>query len=139
MGAALADPGHLHFLLIGDLSFFYDINALALAPSNLRIALFNNGGGEIFGALPGLSLAPKAQSIVSAYHDTKARGWAGDCGATYVKIEDSRSLAEALTAFVDPSEGLRLLEFFTSMPDDLKALASLNKELRSAFQSTEFN
>lgn len=51
--AAASD--RLNFVAIGDLSFFYDMNALwnANIGPNLRILLLNNGGGEIFHTLPG--------------------------------------------------------------------------------------
>ena len=54
-GFALGSP-RMTYALIGDLSFFYDQNALwkKSLPSNLRILLFNNGGGGIFHVLPGL-------------------------------------------------------------------------------------
>lgn len=47
----------LNFVVIGDLSFFYDMNALwnSNFGCNLRILLLNNGGGEIFQALPAWS------------------------------------------------------------------------------------
>lgn len=50
IGGALAKRDKLHFLVIGDLSFFYDINSLANRhlPSNFRILLINNGGGIEF-------------------------------------------------------------------------------------------
>ena len=55
--AAVSD--RLNFLLVGDLSFFYDMNALwnGHVRSNLRIVVLNNGGGAIFHALPGLDLS----------------------------------------------------------------------------------
>lgn len=55
VGYSLAST-ELNFVCIGDLSFFYDMNALwngSIGP-NLRILLFNNGGGEIFRTLPGI-------------------------------------------------------------------------------------
>lgn len=45
------------FCVIGDLSFFYDQNALwnQNLRGNFRILLLNNGRGGIFNQLPGLS------------------------------------------------------------------------------------
>lgn len=50
IGGALAKKNHMHFLIIGDLAFFYDINAILNRhfPKNLRIILINNGGGIEF-------------------------------------------------------------------------------------------
>lgn len=50
IGAALASPNKLFFLIVGDLAFFYDLNSLANrhVPSNIRILLVNNGKGVEF-------------------------------------------------------------------------------------------
>lgn len=50
IGASLADPSKLYFAVIGDLAFFYDINALGNrhVGNNVRILLVNNGKGTEF-------------------------------------------------------------------------------------------
>lgn len=50
IGASLAKPEHLHYLVIGDLAFFYDMNALGnrCIKNNLRILIVNNGKGTQF-------------------------------------------------------------------------------------------
>ena len=50
IGSSLADPMKLHFCVIGDLAFFYDLNAIANhnVLNNLRILLINNGCGKEF-------------------------------------------------------------------------------------------
>lgn len=50
IGGALAQPDRLHFLVIGDLAFFYDLNAIGNRhiAGNLRIILVNNGKGQEF-------------------------------------------------------------------------------------------
>lgn len=58
----------LSIVVIGDLSFFYDANALwnTRLPSNLRILLLNNGHGAIFDHLPGLSASPARNEFIAA-------------------------------------------------------------------------
>ncbi|MAJ31655.1 MAG: 2-succinyl-5-enolpyruvyl-6-hydroxy-3-cyclohexene-1-carboxylic-acid synthase, partial [Flavobacteriaceae bacterium] len=55
IGGHQADPDKFVVLITGDLSFFYDINALwsNYIKSNFRIILLNNKGGGIFRILPG--------------------------------------------------------------------------------------
>ncbi len=50
IGAALANPDRLHFLMTGDLAFFYDLNAIGNrhVGRNVRILLVNNGDGTEF-------------------------------------------------------------------------------------------
>ena len=47
-GSALAEPNTLHFVVIGDLAFFYDMNSLGNRDmmANIRILLVNNGIGD---------------------------------------------------------------------------------------------
>ena len=62
----------LHYLVIGDLSFYYDCNGLwhSQLPPNLRIVMINNNGGEIFRLLPGLKLDDRAERFVRGVHHT---------------------------------------------------------------------
>ena len=50
VGAALADKNQLHYLVIGDLAFFYDMNVLGNrhVSATIRILLVNNGKGTEF-------------------------------------------------------------------------------------------
>lgn len=55
IGIAAANPGVNNYLIIGDLSFFHDMNGLLTAkryPVNLTIVVINNKGGGIFTFLP---------------------------------------------------------------------------------------
>ena len=74
-------------LLIGDLSFFYDLSALALPslPRRLRIVLFNNGGGQIFSRLPGLEQSPALPAYISAQSHHTASGIATAFGLRYAQ------------------------------------------------------
>lgn len=61
VGMALSQPEKSHFLLIGDLALFHDMNGLQLAKSYdvpLTIVLLNNNGGGIFSFLSQNQLAP---------------------------------------------------------------------------------
>ena len=61
IGAALCHPDRLYYCVLGDLAFFYDMNALGNrhVPSNIRILVVNNGlGFEMkFPASSGYSIA----------------------------------------------------------------------------------
>jgi 2-succinyl-5-enolpyruvyl-6-hydroxy-3-cyclohexene-1-carboxylate synthase len=50
IGASLASPSKLHFCVLGDLAFFYDMNALGNRhiSKNIRILVVNNGLGQEF-------------------------------------------------------------------------------------------
>lgn len=50
LGGALAQPEKMHYLVIGDLAYFYDLNAMGNRHmnGNMRILLVNNGKGAEF-------------------------------------------------------------------------------------------
>ncbi|BEH00137.1 2-succinyl-5-enolpyruvyl-6-hydroxy-3-cyclohexene-1-carboxylic-acid synthase [Bacteroides sedimenti] len=108
----------LTFLVIGDLSFFYDVNALwnRHIGKNLRVLLVNNGGGEIFHLLPGLNKAESLNEHVSYRHNTGAREWADAMGFEYLSVENEAELKENIVTFVsDNSERPILMETKTPM------------------------
>lgn len=106
-------------LLTGDLSFFYDQNALwnnyVKSPqSPLRILIINNGCGEIFYHLPGLN-SPFLDNSIAASHTTTAEGIAMECHAQYLPATNEEELLAALTSFTKKDNDVRILEVFTSI------------------------
>lgn len=116
----------VNFLLIGDLSFFYDMNALwnCNYGANLRILLLNNEGGEIFHALPGLKMTLQAQRFVTGIHHASARAWAEDQGWEYLAVHNEIELHTATARFTLPSitERPMLMEVFTDKQTDIELL-----------------
>ncbi len=103
-------------LLTGDLSFFYDQNALwnayAKNPSApLRILLLNNGCGDIFHHLPGLK-SPCLDSNIAAAHTTTAEGIAHECGAEYLYAQTDKALILSLPLFLTQEAKTVILEVF---------------------------
>ncbi len=116
----------LNFIVIGDLSFFYDMNALwnQNYGANVRILLLNNEGGEIFHTLPGMDKNSRSREFITAEHYTTAKGWAEERGFLYTRMENEDELAEAMTAFTTPDTLMQplLLEVFTDKETDTKLL-----------------
>lgn len=111
--------------VIGDLSFFYDQNALwnSNLRGNLRIILLNNRGGGIFRQQPGLSDSPAADDLVMASHENTAQGICtqNDIGYMSAKNMDEMQIG-IVTLLTRESERPMLLEVFTDSNDDVKAL-----------------
>lgn len=124
----------LNYLFIGDLSFFYDMNALwnSNYGANIRILLLNNEGGEIFHALPGLELHENARRFVTATHCTTAKAWAEDRGFEYLSAHNGEELNEAVTVFTQASVTNRpmLLEVFTDKNLDIEMLKEYYHNLK---------
>ena len=130
--AAVSD--RLNFLLVGDLSFFYDMNALwnSNFGCNLRILLLNNGGGEIFQALPGLKMEDKTRRFVTATHKTSAKGWAKERGFSYLPVHNDEELTSAMAVFTQsaPHNQPMLMEVFTDASEDVRLLKEYFHQLK---------
>jgi len=116
----------INFAVIGDLSFFYDMNALwnGHIGNNLRIMLLNNGGGEIFHTLGGLEMTEQTRRFVAGTHTASAKGWAVERGFDYIAIHNSNELTEALAVFTQPklTNNPLFLEVFTDQAEDVGLL-----------------
>ncbi|MBD8348909.1 2-succinyl-5-enolpyruvyl-6-hydroxy-3-cyclohexene-1-carboxylic-acid synthase [Dysgonomonas sp. HGC4] len=122
------------YLIIGDLSFFYGLNALWNIQhiQNLRILLINNGGGGIFHLLPGLNKAPSLKEYVSAEHTTQAKDWALAAGLKYLSAENQDTIKENLRTFTAPdTDQSVLLEISTNMEISKKTFQEYYHKLKT--------
>ena len=125
-GFSLASDGMV-VCVIGDLSFFYDQNALWNngLRGNLRIILLNNRCGGIFSSLPGLGSSPAAREMVAATHNTDARGICTQNDIGYLKATTMDEMQiGVVTLLTQQSERPMLLEVFTDAADDAAAMKS---------------
>lgn len=124
----------LNFIVLGDLSFFYDMNALWMSTirPNVRILLLNNGGGEIFETLPGLKMEPRTHRFVTAAHTVTAEGWAVERGFSYRAVRGEAELEEAMAAFTAPeaTEKPLFVEVFTDKAEDVRLLKAYYHRLK---------
>ena len=99
------------FIVIGDLSFFYDANALwnKNLKGNLRIILLNNGCGGIFSKLKGLENSPSRDECVAASHNTAAEGLCKSYGVEYLSASSHDELSTCLTALFEQETSVPML------------------------------
>ena len=112
------------FCVIGDLSFFYDQNALwnQNLRGNLRILLLNNGCGGIFHLLPGLEKSPARDAFVAASHHTSAEGICQQNDVVYLSATDMSQLQAGIDTLLNmESDRPVLLEVFTDAAADERA------------------
>ena len=113
------------FCVIGDLSFFYDQNALwnQNLKGNLRIILLNNGKGGIFNSLPGLEQSPARDTLVAARHHTTAQGICTQNDVGYLKADNTLDMQRGVVTLLTENRSRpMLLEVFTDPESDAKAL-----------------
>lgn len=113
------------FCVIGDLSFFYDSNALWIQNlrGNLRILLLNNCCGGIFHQLPGLDRSPVRDSCIAAEHHASAHGICEAYDIGYLSAHDVDELARNMNTFLGSgTHRPLLLEVFTNAEEDAEAI-----------------
>jgi 2-succinyl-5-enolpyruvyl-6-hydroxy-3-cyclohexene-1-carboxylate synthase len=114
VGAASVFKGNTVFIT-GDLSFFYDSNALwnNFIPSNFRVILINNKGGGIFKILTKDNNTELFKKFFETKHDLYAKDLCNMYGFEYFISNDEDTLKNVLNDFYNESEKPRLLEVIT--------------------------
>lgn len=138
VGASLARPDVLHVAVLGDLSFFYDMNVLGNrhVGRNLRVLLVNNGIGMTFKQSNHYahSFGEAGNEIVAAgghnlphvpfQSDSPLAGispagaWAESLGFSYLSASTKEEFDSKLDEFVSPSDRPVLFECFTREEDE---------------------
>lgn len=135
LGASLASPEKKYFAVIGDLAFFYDMNALGnrYFGKNVRILLVNNGKGTEFRhySHPASILKEDADPFVAAagHYGNKSgelvKHYAQDLGFEYFSASDKEEflrMSERFTTEEDTDRPM-LFEIFTDSEKESEALS----------------
>ena len=115
------------FVIIGDLTFFYDMNSLWIRdlPDNLRILLLNNAGGAVMHIPLPADYSKVAGRHVSAEHAMSARGWVESLGIAYSTAPSPDAAGTGIGWLTDLSvPGPRVLEVFSEKVSDVAQLKS---------------
>lgn len=101
--------------LTGDLSFFYDSNALwnNYIPRNFKIIVVNNGGGGIFRILPGQKDSNLFDTYFETKHNLSAKQLSEMYGFNYQCVMGEENLAGMLKDFFNINDAPALLEIVT--------------------------
>ena len=136
IGASLCNPNRLHFGIVGDLSFFYDMNCLCNRQigNNVRILVINNGHGQEFemynhGAA---FMGTDVNEFVAAqgHNGNKSRDlikhYSSDLGFKYLVSEKIDNIHECAKEFVSScSEKPIVWEIFTTNSGENEALKTM--------------
>ena len=138
IGASLVNPSRLCFGVVGDLTFFYDLNSLGNhhIGKNLRLMLINNGVGAEFrlSTHPCSAFGEDANRYMAAggHFGNKShelvKHYAEDLGFRYLSANNKEEFLEALKEFTSPklSDKSMILEVFTRHEDESEALARMS-------------
>lgn len=119
-------------LITGDLSFFYDCNALwnTYWKSNFRVIIINNQGGGIFRILPGKKDTPLYDKYYETVHNRNAKDLSKSFGLGYSSVYSGWRLKLKLKSFFKPSDRPQILEIFTPRKINDKVLLNYFKAMQ---------
>ena len=141
IGASLVNPGRLCYLVLGDLTFFYDMNSLGNrhVGKNVRIVLINNGIGAEFKLHMHKCYAfgDEANKYMAAggHHGNKSpklvKHYAEDLGFEYMSASNKEEFNSVVERFTNPKIGDKsmVLEVFTDYHDEGEAIEDIRRIL----------
>ena len=110
IGASFAKPKKLHYLVVGDLAFFYDLNAMGNrhVGNNVRILLVNNGRGFEFRKKdhPGYAFGESADKYIAAgghfgkMSPSLVKSFAENLGFEYITASNKEEFETMCARFV---------------------------------------
>lgn len=141
IGSAMANKDKLFFGIFGDLSFFYDMNAVTTPDigGNVRIMLINNGRGTEF-RNPGHIAAEFGEAAdpymaAAGHFGNKSvalvKDLAHDLGFDYLSASSKDEFLSVYEQFVDSnlSDRPMIFEVFTDTEDESKALSMIENTM----------
>jgi 2-succinyl-5-enolpyruvyl-6-hydroxy-3-cyclohexene-1-carboxylate synthase len=116
--------------ILGDVAFHYDKNALwnQYVPNNLRIIVFNNGGGGIFRNLEGAKELPELNEFMETQQNFTAKNTCLDAMINYYSARNFEEWNVISEKLFKPSQKGALVEIFTNSienADELKKYMNL--------------
>jgi 2-succinyl-5-enolpyruvyl-6-hydroxy-3-cyclohexene-1-carboxylate synthase len=124
----------INTVILGDLSFFYDSNALwnKYVGSNLRVIVIHNGGGNLFSMIKGPGESPAFKEYFFTENKNSAKGIAQAFGLDYLKAENETELEIVLQKFYAPEQkNATILEIFTDAELNTKVFRELFKKIKT--------
>lgn len=132
IGASLASPQKLHYLVTGDLAFFYDLNSIGNrhVGRNVRIMIVNNGLGVEFRINSCSALGTDVDEFVAAggHFGHKSQNllkhMAEDLGYKYLSASNKEEFLKVLPEFTTADIGDKpiIFELFVRPEDDKEAI-----------------
>jgi 2-succinyl-5-enolpyruvyl-6-hydroxy-3-cyclohexene-1-carboxylate synthase len=146
VGASLAAPNILHFGVLGDLSFFYDMNVVGNrhVGNNLRLLVINNGHGTEFTNYnhQGSLFGEDAERFIAAggHFGRKStdliRHYAKDLGYEYYAADNKEDYLSQMEKFFNPKiTHSMIFEVFTDAKnesDGIKIMRNLEHDSKGA-------
>ncbi|MBT31291.1 MAG: 2-succinyl-5-enolpyruvyl-6-hydroxy-3-cyclohexene-1-carboxylic-acid synthase [Thalassobius sp.] len=131
VGHSLVDAS-MHFIITGDLTFFYDGNAFwnKYKKSNVRVLLLNNNGGAIFRMIPGPDRTNALDEFFVTEQTRNASNLAKLHSLDYKQAETREQFLKHLVDFVNPqNKEATILEIKDSQQNVYEKMQAYKNEL----------
>ncbi len=131
-----AGANKLTTVIVGDMAFMYDINALALARAidvPVIIVLINNHGGGIFDFMPIAEHADICGKYFTAEHDFDFKGVCETFKIRYYKAQTKSDLSKSYNDALKEGQPA-LIEVFTDRAVNLKLRKKIKKQILNMLQ-----
>lgn len=135
VGASLNNKNEKIFCILGDLAFFYDMNALGnrSISNNLRIIVINNGCGTEFHNYNHYAKVAKenvGKYIAADGHfgnksNDLIKNYATSLGFNYISANSKEEFLRNVDSFFEDSDKSIVFEIFTNSDDESKALKTM--------------
>jgi len=127
-------------LLIGDLAFFYDNNAMFIdkMPDNLKIVVLNNRSGNIFKMIDGPAHLPESEKYFETTHERSVRFLVEGYGLKYIEVNESTSSKKSLQEMYNHL-GSVVMEVNTNAEQNVNALKGFSNYLKRSSKSAELS
>lgn len=138
VGQAQSTKG-IALLVIGDLSYLYDLNeAIGTMPNNVRILLVNNNAGAEFHFNISLDRISTLNQHIAASHHNQFKEISSISGLEYWRVSSAEELKSRINTFFSPSDRPIMLEAITDADTDGRELrAMLAKNRRKVSLATK--
>ena len=149
LGLSLTDKSRLCFGIVGDLGFFYDMNALGNrhVGNNIRLMLINNGRGTEFRNYSHIAarFGDEADNYIAAawHYGNQSRvlvkHYAEDLGFEYLSASNKEEYLTEIKRFLTPelTDKSMIFEVFTDCKNESDALEIMNHLEVSASSSAK--
>ena len=135
LGSAMANKDKEHYMIIGDLSFFYDLNAiLNQIPGNVHLLLINNGIGTEFKNYNhrAMHFGEEANDYIAAKghngfkNKNLVKKLCEDLGIKYLSASTKEEYINSRDIWLSKGNGPVFFEAFTTDKDESDALKMMN-------------
>ncbi|NBC82472.1 MAG: 2-succinyl-5-enolpyruvyl-6-hydroxy-3-cyclohexene-1-carboxylic-acid synthase [Bacteroidetes bacterium] len=132
IGVALESTA-MNILIIGDISFLYDSNALWYTkfPSNLKVIVINNGGGDIFRIIDSDKQLQETEPFFTTPQSVSLKLLTEACRLKYAFANTMDELNRLIPKLFDTKENISVLEINTSLQPNSLVLQQLYYQFKT--------